>query len=219
MTIVRVVVFCVVAAGVLCGPAAADAASILEFNFNDSNSIVDVINPDLTSTAFTDGIGLSNEEFTGGNASARGWNPSASAAAALAAGDFWTFTVTAQSGYQFDVTGISLDDWRAENGPVTMQLWSGGFIGSPITVTETQTNNVIPFVASDLTSLELRMVAWSAVNNGNSAQLFLDNVVLNGFVEEATVSGLVSTPEPGSMILLGSGLVALAYRRYRSRRV
>ena len=135
----------------------AHAAAILQFNFNDSNAVVDVIDGNLTSTNFLAGTGLSNTSFAG-NASARGWQGSNSAANALTNHDYWSFTVTANPGYQFDLTGITFNDWRGSSGPVTLQLWSGAVFGPAITVRRRPRTRAWAWLLT--TSRVFRFVSW-----------------------------------------------------------
>ena len=101
--------------------AGANAAPIVVFNFNDLNGTADALEAGLTSTAFTSGLGLTQESFATGAASARGWNPSNDAANAEQEGNYWTFTLSAQPGYAFDVDSLSLDEKRANSGPTLFQ--------------------------------------------------------------------------------------------------
>ena len=124
--------------------AGADAAPLVVYNFNDLNGTADMIAAELTSTDFTSGDGLSSEGFAYAAANGRGWNPSDDAAQALADGNFWTFTLSAQPGYVFDVDSLTLDEWRENSGPMQFQLFAGGsLIGSALSTSSGSLNHVI----------------------------------------------------------------------------
>lgn len=60
---------------------------------------------------------------------------------------------------------------------------------------------------------------YAAVDNtGRDGSGFLGSQTCTGCTIEEEIEELTTAPEPGSMVLLGSGLAALAFRRYRSRR-
>ena len=202
------------AAAVLFGICArVDAAPLVVFNFNDSNATADVVAADLTSTDFTNAGGLTAVSFAGA-ASGRDWD-TGNAAAAVAALDYWTFTLTADAGHQFDVASFSLDEWRDSHGPIELQFWANGaFVGSEITTSLVSTNHLIVAPMLGLTSLAVRIVAWDDSSNGSNSDLFVDNVTINGTVRET--SSTVPVPEPASLMLFGMGL-ALAARRLRAR--
>jgi len=197
--------------------ARAEAAPLVVFNFNDFDATADIVAANLTSSTFAQGGGLLNEGFASGAANARGWNPSDGAAEALARGDFWAFTVSANPGYVFDLDSLALDEWRESGGPMEFQLFSGGaLIGSSLSTNTLSTNHVIAAPATNVTSLLVRILAWDASNNGTDADLYLDNVTINGTVRRTTTQD-VSVPEPASLLLFGAALAAAA-RRVRARR-
>src|SRR5687767_680275 len=182
--------------------AGADAAPLVVFDFNDLNATADTIAAGLVSTEFTNGGGLLNEGFDSGAANARGWHPSSDAAQALAKGDFWTFTLTAQAGYVFDVASLSLDEWREASGPMQFQLFGGGaLIGSALSTSSDSMNHVIAVPAADVTELMVRILGWDASSNGIDADWYVDNVTINGLVKQATTQPPaeetdVTIPEP-----------------------
>jgi hypothetical protein len=191
----------------------AQAAPIVTFDFNELDATADALADHVTSTNFTAGGGLSSTTFASGAASARGWNPSNSALQALANGDYWEFSVTADAGYQFDVDTFSLTQWRENNGPLAFQLYSGGsLIGSSLLTSSSSTNHVIAAPATALTSVVVRLLAWNASNNGGSADWFVDNVILSGTVTPVVVDEPVDVPEPVSLALLAFGLGTVGAR-------
>ena len=200
--------------------AGANAAEILVFNFTDQDAVADVVAAGLTSTDFTNGGGLTHPEFVSGAAAARGWHTSDSADDAETAGAFWTFTLSSQPGYVFDVTSLSLDEWSEEKGPIAFQLWAdGAFIESALATNDSFTNHVIDASFDDVTELVVRILGWGAKNNGDDADWFVDNVTVNGSVTQVNTRDPepdAAVPEPASLLLLGTGLL-LAARRARAR--
>ena len=200
--------------------AGANATEILKFDFTDQDAVEDVIAAGLTSTDFTNGGGLTHASFASGAAASRGWHPSDDAAEAEANDAFWTFTLSAQSGYAFDVTSLSLDEWREANGPTQFQLWAGGsLIGSAESTSAGFTTHVINAPASDITELVVLILGWGASNNGGTADWFVDNVTVNGSVKQLETGdpgSEATVPEPASLLLLGTGLLLVA-RRARAR--
>lgn len=211
----------------VCG--SANAAPIVTFNFEDFDAAADMVAGGLTSTEFTNAGGLTQVAFGTGEAKARGWNPSSSAAESLANLDYWTFTLSADPGFAFDVTSLTLDEWREMNAPTEFQLFANGaLIGSALSSSMGGTSPVISVSANDVTELVVRILAWGASNNGGSADWYLDNVIVNGTVEQVTTptddeptdDGPTddgnAVPEPSSLVLFGAGL-GLVARRLRAR--
>jgi hypothetical protein len=205
----------------------ASASPIVIYNFDnaaDRDAPTSALN--VSSTDFLAGAGLLNVDFGTGAAYARGWTET-SAANAETAGDYWHLTVTAAAGYQFDLSDISLDEYRenstaspVKHGPLQFQFWAAGsLIGTAEATTTTSfANHSFSLVGTNnLTSVTVRILGWDG-DTGTSSGWFVDNVVLNGTIEPVGTTALTTAPEPTSMILLGSGLAALAFRRYRSRR-
>ena len=204
----------VVVAALLFGVCArVDAAPLVVFNFNDFNATADVVAGNLTSSTFANAGGLNDTSFASGAASARDWD-TGNAAAAVAALDYWTFTLTADASHTFDVASFSLDEWRDSHGPIELQFWANGaFIGSEISTNTVSTNHLIVAPILGLTSLTVRIVAWDDSSNGSNSDLFVDNVTIEGIVRRQSD---VTIPEPASLMLFGMGF-ALAARRLRSR--
>ncbi|MBX3444862.1 MAG: PEP-CTERM sorting domain-containing protein [Planctomyces sp.] len=201
----------------------AQGATLVTWDFNDDNAVPDGLHANLASTNFLDGASLSNVVIND-NAAARGWNPSGTAAAALAAGDYWTFTVTAAAGYVFDLDALSFDKWRGSMGPVSTQVYLGATLtGTAGTVTTSSTGYSTDLSSfTGLTSAQFFIVAWGASSNGVNANLFVDNVLLTGAlreIDDGNGNGGGTdpnpVPEPGSMALLGLGGLGLAGWRRR----
>lgn len=101
-------------------------------NFGPSPFAATTTNANVTVGGLTRGTGIA----TGGTGAARGWGgadwQNTSAATAVSGGDYATFTVTANSGYQVSFSAISRLDYRrsasgASSGTLQYQIGAGAF--------------------------------------------------------------------------------------------
>lgn len=192
----------------------AGAATILTFNFDDLNGVADFVGANLSATDFTPGSGLNNVSFAAGDARARHWNNSATAAEALTNGNYWSVILSADPGFEFSLSNISLDEVRQSDGPLMFQLWAdGSLLGSAMSTSTSPITRSVSFALGPVTTAELRIIGWNAANSGSDANWVIDNVNVGGTVQRSSAdetSALVPAPEPGSLVLLGSGMLALA---------
>ncbi len=143
---------------------------------------------------------------------------------AIADSEFFEFTVTPVTGFQYDVTNFSFIFDRSSTGPGTSTLRSSidGFaadIGSATMPGSTSTFTVIPVGFTGLTTATtFRLYAYGATGTAGSggfdttATATAPNVVLNG---SAVLIGTI-IPEPTTLAALG-GAAGLGLIRRRSR--
>ncbi|WP_435892612.1 PEP-CTERM sorting domain-containing protein [Oceaniferula spumae] len=219
------------AIGLLAGTSSSMAATLASYEFNNPDpgaagagtETVDFTSSDTdmnsTASIFSSGAGfdmnrtqVSNGFTSGGLGLSAGQGNDL--AGAIAANDYFTFTVTAESGFILNLQNLTLDVGRAANGAEDFYVFSdvdgfadGQQIGSAVDITTAGTS--LPVDLSDskysgLSSIEFRIyVDDRASNNDTSSATFVDNVVLTGD----------AVPEPSSVALLGLGGLALILRR------
>ena len=158
-------------------------------NFGPSPFAATTSNANLTIGGLTRGPGYVISASGAGAASAWGGTDliSTDAASAIAAGDYATFTITANAGYKVSISGIdSYNIRRSATGPTTgqwqYQIGSGAFndIGSPITwgsVTTSTGNEQAAINLAGITGLQnipagttitFRVLAWGASGTGGT---------------------------------------------------
>jgi hypothetical protein len=165
------------------------------------------LNPNLTVVGLTRGNGI----LTTGTAASKGWGgvdflgTTATAATAVAAGDFVTFSITPKSGYQVSFSQIPAYNIRRSGSGPTTGIWqfqkgSAAFIdiGTAITwgATTSGTGNAQPpidlSVINELqsvrpgTTVTFRLVAWGA--SGSAGSFYLNDITGNDLAVMGTVS-------------------------------
>ena len=138
---------------------------------------------------------------------------------AVAAGDYFGFTVNADVGFELGLTSLTFDIGRALRGTQDYAVRSNvdGFAENIVFA-----NDVIPLdtlapqlvdlsgaAYQGLESIELRIYFDDRVNNSpSSSATYIDNVQLNGDV--------TAIPEPSSSIILGLAAALSVLRRRRA---
>jgi hypothetical protein len=179
----------------------APAALIVEYTFNGSGA-PNVVDPNATASTFAAGVGLSGPAFPL-SAAATGWD-AADASAAIVAGDYWEFTVTADPQYLLDLESITFESFTFADGPPSfgLEIDSVLFVASQSTVGP---------VSIDLTSLALegsftfRIAGFGAPSAAGF--WFIDDLQVNG----------AAVPEPSGLLLAGTLVPGFLISRRRRR--
>jgi hypothetical protein len=178
-------------------PASA-AVVIAGYDFNAANGVASTVGANATASSFTAGLGLPVFNFSGNNAVGREFN-FADYTTALANGDYFSFTATANAGYVLNLTDLTLREARNSAGPISFQINVNGTAVTPFLSTNTVfTAHTIALSSfTGLSSATIQIVAW-AQGTGVPGQRnwFNDDVNLNG-----TVDALVHTPEASSVMV------------------
>ncbi|NTW53689.1 MAG: hypothetical protein HGB15_02765 [Chlorobaculum sp.] len=197
--------------GMLSALAGADASAavitmnpITGTNPNTSNPYTTGMTSDYTLLLTATGIGR-GAGITGANAnntySATGF--ANGAALVPANNDYFTFTITANPGYQIDFTNFAFNGQRNAAGPSSFVLRSSvdGYtsnIGAVITTSTSGTTYTIDLSATNFQNvgaITFRLYGYNATSP--FGQYSINDYVLNGTA--------AAVPEPGAIALLGVG--------------
>lgn len=216
---------CLVAACLLAGSQPAPAAVLANYQFTGNSLASTVTQPNTTVGTFLSGPGINAGFSTTGNLGPSRTSKGKQTATSQNLDDYFSFTVTASSGYKLNLNGYTLT-FDAQNvdrsGGSQTANWavrtsvsgfgSANYSAGPMTETFiAMTPTTFTGAGYDgLTSFEVRIYMWDP--NG-SGEMRFDNVTLNGLV--------VAVPEPVHFALgiFGLGFAGLRVRRhYRARR-
>jgi hypothetical protein len=209
---------CLVAASLLAGIRTAPAAVLANYQFTGSSRTSTDAEANSTAGIFTDGSGITPGFSATGKPGPSIFAVGSSTGISQDVNDYFSFTVTASSGYQLNLNGFTLTfdaqnldgdkgkqtaNWavRTSLDNFNANVGNGTFKEKTFT-TETTTFNGATF--NGLTSFEVRVYMWDP--RGSSETRF-DNFTLNGLV--------VAVPEPVHYAL---GIFGLGFAGFRVRR-
>ncbi|MSU51531.1 MAG: PEP-CTERM sorting domain-containing protein [Opitutus sp.] len=161
----------------------------------------------LTVTGIGRGTGISGSN-SNDRYNASGWN-----SGSWATNDYFTWTVTPNSGYQLSLASFAYTGQTSGTGPTSFEFRSGvdGFSSSIGTATATGTTITLSSGSFQglTTSLEFRLYGWGASSSGGTFSV-------NDFTFNGTVSAV---PEPSTYAALaGAAALGLAFwRRHHQR--
>ena len=126
-------------------------------------------------------------------------------------------SVTIDYAYANDKAGASSNPVEAfflwDNGTTPVQIGElTGALGS--TSWQSQTFDLTTFIADEIAAASGSSwsIAFTFLENTNSPDIFyLDQSKLFGEYTDATIGGLAVVPEPSTFLLLGGGLIGLAF--------
>jgi hypothetical protein len=191
----------------------AGGAVIASYNLNSNFAPTSVI-ANTSATNIGQGGGLSQFDINGNRLRTRNWEQS-NLSTARSAGDFVTFTVTPNSGFEIDLDSLTFDEAiEGVNSPTTFQVGitvNGNETLYTALATGTGSQTITPLGLSDITtSVEVRVYAWGG-GTTSQRRWFLDNIVLNGAV--------AAIPEPSAWLQFAAAAISVwAFRRRSSVR-
>jgi hypothetical protein len=201
-----------VSLAILLAPGLAAAATLVTYTFPAVSSLSPTFQASDTSSSaiglssstitqnVTTGADFANEPYIQGS----GWTATSQAAA-----KYFTFTITADTDYLIDITGISFSALATGAGPSALGVSIGssaigGFdLGSATLLAVSQPVSGY----NGLSSVEIRIQGWlnGSRSSTGSGDLRIDDLVVEGRV--------APVPEPGSCLLGALGALGLLRRR------
>jgi hypothetical protein len=179
-------------------PASA-AIVIAGYNFNAADGVASTVGANATASNFTAGSGLNTVTFTT-SITAREFNGS-NYATAVANGDYFTFTATANAGYVLNLTDLTLREMGGTSRPSTFQINVNGTAVTPsLSTSSSFTGHTISLSSfTGLSSATIQIVAWSqGTGPAGQRNWSNDDVMLNG-----TVEAVAAVPEGSSFMVWG----------------
>lgn len=207
--------------------ASPSSAQITTYDFNgapgnQASTAASGVAANLTSSAISRGSGVfSFLAFSANSINAYGWTTGSTPGA----NDYYTFTITPDSGFKVSFTNIQYNVQRDGDGPTTGVVRSSldGFtsnIGSPFAITTTATAQTIDLSGAayqNLTSpIEFRIYGYNASGFFGTFRLQYSSAGAPGVQVNGSVA-VVPEAETYVFASLGIGLVGIGYIQHRRR--
>jgi hypothetical protein len=187
-------------------------------NANLSSSTLSIENSALVAATATNAFSMNN------------WSQGTTLASAISDNSYFSFTITPNAGYMFDVDSIAWRLSRSNTGPQTFALLSsvGGFTDGAVIDSLTRTTNTIVNLnpafdniglADITTAVEFRIYGYNPGGAGGSAGSARvgdgGNFGANdpAGLDFAVFGSVTVIPEPGTAMLILLGFAAFAGRR------
>lgn len=159
----------------------------------------------------------------GGRFNAQGWDGAADADAALAANNYFEWTITPSAGYSMSVTQISFQVQRSNTGASNLVLRTSvdnyvanlntlnNFAGNNATVGSTFDSSGVTALQDTTGAITFRVIAWPGASTGSLG--------FEGTGNDIQIFGTATlVPEPTTVLLMASGLLALSASRRKKIR-
>ena len=160
----------------------------------------------------------------GGRFNAQGWDGTTTAADALAANNYFEWTVTAAAGYSMSITQIAFQVQRSNTGASNLVLRTSvdsyaadlntlsNFANNNATVASSFNSSGIVALQDVSGSVTFRVIAWTGISTGSTG--------FEGTGNDIQIFGTTTlVPEPGTLALMATGLIALTASRRKIRRL
>jgi len=212
-------------AGLLAVDAQAQVILAWDFNGNAGSELTDTADVFGTNISNTGPSGVisrgagNNPATNGGRFNANGWTET-SLANAIAADDFFEWTITADSGFQINLDSITFNFQRSGTGPTEFAIRSSldsfasdvaTFTGLANGTTQTVDNTTLGASFNAFTTATFRFYGFGSTNAGGSAGFegTGNDLILNGAV--------TAVPEPSTLALISLGLGMVYLIRHRRK--
>jgi hypothetical protein len=190
---------------------ASSFGSVVLYAFDGGAATPTTVDPNATATSFSLNPASTVSFFqgnptTGSAISGTGWNVTDGS-------KYWEFTVTANAGFNIDLSSLTFDDQKSSTGPTGWTVTVNGttvasgqtthspFGGNTISLTG------IPF--QDLAAADVKIYGFGASGSGGTWRV--DNVTLNGSVDRGAAAVPDSLPFAyAAMALIGIMLLGRA---------
>jgi len=154
---------------------------------------------------------------------AQGWDGTADADAALAANNYFEWTITPSASYSMSITQIAFQVQRSNTGASNLVLRTSvdsyaanlntlnNFAGNNATVGSTFNSSGVSALQDATGAITFRVIAWPGASTGSLG--------FEGAGNDIQIFGTTTlVPEPTTVLLMASGLLALSASRRKKIR-